>query len=312
MLLDSNVWRSVVDGPGVEVLRRAARSTGVRIVASPAVTYEALRTRNRDLRWKLAKALTRGEWVHPMSEAFQEAEEVREAIRRYHPEWMREAPDLNQWYRLRADWLGGWRLRARHNPDIEAGYITALEGDTLDVGRTQAHEYREFLSDAGIRFDTLSFTETQAHVSPGMPGYDGKPFEAWRMTPILVWRDALRPGAEGAYTDWLAPWIDAHRVLRDTQGWARFWMREIQVDDVPLQWVRWAFQHAQGTRKTTPGTPVDNQISLYVVDCEYFVSLDKAFIACVKAVRGAGLVPLATPLLLSHDQSIEDLLGAIG
>lgn len=312
VLLDSNVWRAIVDEEGVEMLRRSARSAGVQIVAAPAVTYEALRTGDRDLRWKLVKALTRGEWVHPMTEAFQEAEEVRKAIHHYHPEWMRVAPDLNQWYRLRADWLGAWRLRARRNPDMESHYISALEGDKLDVGRAQAQEYREFLSDAGVRFEKLSFTETLAEVALGMPGYDGQPFDAWRKDPILIWRDALRAGAADAYSQWLSPWIDGERVLQEPSAWARFWMREIQIGDVPLQWVRWAFQHAQGTRKTTAGTPVDNQISVYLVDCEHFVSKDKAFIGCVRAVRDVGLVPLAKPVLLTNDRSIGAALGAIG
>lgn len=293
-------------------MRLSARSAGVRIVASPAVTYEALRTGNRDLRWKLVKALTRGEWVHPMTEAFQEAEEVREAVRRNHPEWMQQSPDLNQWYRLRADWKGGWRLRARRDPDREAGYIVKLEGDRLDAGRVQARQFREFLNDGGVRFEKLSFTETHAEVVPGAPGYDGQPFDAWRKDPIEIWLDALRPEGDGAYSDWLSPWIDGPRVLRDKAAWARFWMREVQVGDVPLQWVRWAFQHAQGTRKTTPGTPVDNQISVYLADSEYFVSMDKAFIDCVQAVRNVGLVPLAKPLSMSYDQPIEQLLEAIG
>ena len=88
-LIDSNVSRYLVDAGVVEDLRRAARRSGVTIVASPAVLYEALRTSNADVRRRVVKAITRREWEWPMPEVYSECEAVVTEIRRVRPEWIR-------------------------------------------------------------------------------------------------------------------------------------------------------------------------------------------------------------------------------
>jgi hypothetical protein len=123
LMLDSNVWRYLVDESDVEVfaLKRSARRLGIQIVACPAVAYEALLTSDERLRNRLVRAITLGSWSRLMPEAYREAAEVYCVVSQHRPQWIRHNGDVSYWYRLQADWSGGgWWRRARRNPESEA------------------------------------------------------------------------------------------------------------------------------------------------------------------------------------------------
>ncbi|MFE4227953.1 hypothetical protein ACFRJ8_08725 [Arthrobacter sp. NPDC056886] len=103
LMLDSNVWRYIVDADAVETVRRAAKSK-VQLVACPAIVFEALRIDNTALRRKLAKAMTEGAWKRLMPEAFMETEELHQAIAKLRPEWLQPHPDMRLWRLLKSDW----------------------------------------------------------------------------------------------------------------------------------------------------------------------------------------------------------------
>jgi predicted nucleic acid-binding protein len=82
ILLDTNVWRYVVDSAALPELTRLVRTCANRIAVAPAVVCEALQTGDTEVRKKLILAMTQQEWRRLMPEAFDEAEEIKAEIRK--------------------------------------------------------------------------------------------------------------------------------------------------------------------------------------------------------------------------------------
>lgn len=293
LMLDSNVWRYLVDADGLEQVRRAAKSR-VQILACPAVAFEALRGSDTAVRRKLAKAMTEGAWTRLMPEACTEAEELHHAITRHRPEWLRPSPDLREWYRLQSDWKHGWWQRARHDIAGEAARISSLDGGRMQAARAEAEFLRQDAMTNGIRFEKISL-DLQAKFLAPMDGWDGLPFDAWRAEGMSVWWDELfTRRSSSAYFEWIEPWLKIDLIASQKAEWVSFWTRDTAVTELPRQWIRWALNWVQRTRKTTPGTAVDNQIGVYMPDCDFFVTSDKAFIDCIDKIRDASPVTLAS------------------
>jgi hypothetical protein len=287
---DSNVWRYLVEFDAIETVRLEARRRQVDIVACPAVVFEAMRGTDANLRDRLVKAMTLGSWLRLMPEAFTEADEVRKEIERLHPEWLDPKPDRVTWQKQKADWQSGWWLRARNDTRNEAKRINLLGADILDRARSEAGELRKQAQNHKLDFGNITF-DLMLKLAEPTEGWSGEPFDAWRMGGLNRWQAAL--GSVGS-TDWqwLSPWVLPESIFQNKHDWVAMWTSEVEVQRLPREWLRWAFEYVQATRSTTPGTPVDNQISVYLPECDVFLSADKAFIDCVEKVRPHSPVPL--------------------
>ncbi|WP_133161137.1 hypothetical protein [Microterricola pindariensis] len=312
VMLDSNVWRYLVDAEAVEDLRMVSRSAEVRIVACPAVAFEVLRMPNSALKRKLVKAITLGEWERPMPEVFHESESMRAAIHAHRPEWLIEHPDLRHWHELRADWQSGWWRRARTDSKAESARIDQLGGDDLRRAREAAHFFRKDAIDAKRTFGSVNVDDVPVVFEAPVFGWDGKPFEAWRADGITTWWREFVENDDSACSDWLGPWVDRRAIAEDRGSWHSFWTREVSMSELPFHWLRWALDYVQRTRRTTDGTPVDNQIGTYLAACDIFVSGDRALLDCIEKVRHGSPSALAKSQLVSAgSQGVAELFSAI-
>ena len=100
ILVDTNVWRYLIDLDSVEIINRAARDGRGQILACPAVLYEMLRLEDVPLRHGLVKAICRSRWVRLMPEAFEESADLQSEIARLRPRWLLPRPDLPAFRRL--------------------------------------------------------------------------------------------------------------------------------------------------------------------------------------------------------------------
>lgn len=293
VLLDTNVWSYIVESDGVETLRRVARGKRVQIVACPAVVYELLRVPDPTVRRRRAKALAREDWSRLMPEAFSEAADVRAELQRLRPRWLRKQPGLKLFHKNRADWQGAFWWRVRRDPNAVARHIGVLGDDRLDQARLQSKRIREEARKLGHTIDTFKWNASEAVFATPTPGWDGKPFEAWRSQSVASWWEGLILGRSPTVQDWLAPWLDVQAIRSDQASWTRFWIREVDVTAVPREWIRWAMAEAQATRAWSPGTPGDNQIATYLVDVDLAVSTDKVFVDLARRMRVHSPVSLA-------------------
>jgi hypothetical protein len=309
LLPDSNIWVYLVDADAVESFRKEARRLGVVVAACPAVAFEFLRAPLGPVaKKKRINALTLGAWRRLMPEAFKEAEEARRAIARLHPDWLNPSPDRNLWFKVKADWEQTWWTRTRKNPGAEAALITAMEGDSIDQAGTEAVELRERAKEGRLAFDSINFDVLAVPASKPY-WWDGQPFEPWRVQFASILLKGLERG-DGAYADWLTPWLKSDFV--EDVDWYRLWIREVTKEEMPLAWLRWAFQWVQATRTTTHGTPVDNQIATYLPECDVFVTSDKAFAACVEKVRPHSPARLGRGLCVpANDAAVDAVMDAL-
>lgn len=170
VLLDTNVWRELIDAGAVEHVRMTAKRVGSPVLVAPAVVYEMLRTGDRALRRRQIRAVTLQSWTRLMTEVFTECEDVRAVVSTRRPEWMLAEPNLAVFHRLRADWAGGrgfWQ-RARRDPDREAKFVRALSDDRLEMGRREAREQREQMSH--LHYDTFPLTGWKGRPPNREPG----------------------------------------------------------------------------------------------------------------------------------------------
>jgi len=307
---DSNIWRYIVESNATESVMLEARRQKVDIAACPAVVFEALRGGNTELRDRLIKTMTRSCWLRMMPDAYKEADQVKSEITRLQPGWLDTKPSRLLWYQLKADWENEWWYRARNSTREEASHIIALGKDRLHKARAEARDSRQRAREQGTVFEKLSM-EQKIRLEGPRSGWDGELFDAWRLRGMNRWWEALShpDSAEG---QWLSPWISSDLVKQRDDLWVSMWTREVEATRVPLEWLRWAFQHVQATRTGNDGTPVDNQIATYLPECDVFITADKVFADCVERVRPHAPVILGRGVRVpsGHD-AVEGLLEAI-
>lgn len=310
-LVDTNVWRYLVDSDSIEELNRAARDGCGQILACPAVLYEMLRFSDAALRRQLVKAICRSRWQRLMPETFYETAELKAEISRLHPEWLRELPDRRSYYRLYNDWNGsrGVWWRARTDPAREAAALGVVEEDHLDRGRADTLRLRSEIGDL-VTFDTVTLDKWTSTFPLNPPGWDGDPVQTWRAQSMAYFVDALLNPAthqSKAALEWLAPWLDIPRIRQEIASFARMFLYDTEIEQLPRSWLRWALQVLQATRTTNAGTAVDNQIGAYLLDADYFVTGDKTFAAIVERVAQENVVKIARPVRVNTN----DCLGAL-
>jgi hypothetical protein len=192
MLLDTNVWRALIDAGGIESVRMTAKRLRANVLVAPGVVYEILRTPDPELRRRQIHAVTLQSWTRLMTEVFSECEDVRAVISARRPEWLLAKPDLAAFHRLRADWAGGrgfWQ-RARRDPQREAGYVAALEGDVFSIARQEARDRRARMSH--LQYDSVTLKGWTSRPPRHEPGWDGTEVDVWRvMSSATRWKELL-------------------------------------------------------------------------------------------------------------------------
>ncbi|WP_457813240.1 hypothetical protein [Sinorhizobium meliloti] len=256
VLIDSNIWRYVVDRNDQGSFLDLARSPGLHIQIAPAVVYEALRLQNIPLRNRIIELMSHRRMVRLMPEAYSESMEILGEIREQHPEWLRRAPDLVFFERLRKDWTkrtGGFWVRVEQGPDREAQRLAWMEVDMIREAQREVKQAREDMNATGWRRNP-PMDKTVGKLPKPRPGWSGEPVEAWRLESLYGLTFGLSQTGN-AYRDWIAPFVELDTGLLSSASWTKFWLHDVQVGKVPRQWMRWAHSFAQRFRTVTQGSP---------------------------------------------------------
>ena len=291
ILLDSNVWRYIVDARALPDVMRAARVSKHKILVAPAVLYEAAQTANRDTRNVLLSAMSLPLWKRIMPEAYSESEEVKAEVTRLRPEWLRQIPDPVAFNRFRHDWTrvrgGAWE---RIKKDVEL--LKLGDAATRAQARTQAQELRADALDWPASWRDSPLTAVSMRPSFSIRGWDSTPFEPWRFDAMNAFRTSMSTEGHPA-VDWLEGVIDLQLMLFQLPSLTRFWLGDVETRRMPRHWLRWAFEFLQRQHKVSDGTPVDTQIGTYLVDADVMLSADKVFVRIATRVKEDAPFPLA-------------------
>lgn len=315
ILLDTNVWRYIVDHGALETVYRAAKDARGVILACPAVLYEMLRLQDVRLRHDLVKSICRSRWVRMMPEAFEASEEFKREIVRLRPQWLLGEADRSYFRNIYEDWHGrrGVWWRARVDPSSAAAVLRVVEGEHLDQARIESLDHRTRIG-AITSFEKVKLDKWTTTFPLSAPGWDGDPVETWRAETMGFYISALlvKDGNQSSATrEWLESWVNLASIQADLLSFARFFLYETDALRLQRDRLRWAFRTLQATRKTGPGTPVDNQIGSYLADADVLITADKIFFSITQRIGAEGVVPIAEPLLVSPENCIQKLLETL-
>jgi hypothetical protein len=286
-LLDTNIWRYVVDSGAQGALLRAARDGAYSVQIAPGVIYETLRLKDAPLRATLVRLMANQRFQRLMPEAYSESMEILREIERVRPDWLRDNPDLRFFNRLRNDWsrkTGGFWVRCERSPLSEARHVTALDRGQIEDARAEAAEARKEMA-ANKRWKRIPPMDTMltGFIHP-VPGWRGDMVEAWRTDSFLSMTYALaRP--DQAYRDWMCPFIEFDDGLLRSAAWGEFWLYLANKSSLPRQWLRWAHAFAQRFRKVTAGSPGDSQLLTYFVETDVVITADRALLDILDECR---------------------------
>jgi hypothetical protein len=310
VLLDTNVWRDLADADAGDTVRRVARRAGVTVQIAPSTVYEALRTGNPEIRSRMIDLMERSGWVRLMPEAYSGSQEVLREIRRLRPQWLRSVPDIQSLKRLEHDWArsrGGFWDRARFDTAAEAERVRVLGDQDLAVARSDAEYLRARARDAGWSFDSIDLAKVKQRSAFPVWGWDGDDVEPWRWAAVAAFSAALK-SPDHAYAEWLSPFVNLAGARASRESWVRFWLYDVATLNMQRSWIRWAVEVLQSLRTVSPGTPCDNQLSTYLIECDYFISADGAFVSIVEKCRASASFRIASPVRVpGGGRSVSDV-----
>ena len=310
VLLDSNVWRYIVDVGAQNELFPAAQSGGVTIVVAPVIVNECLRLRDKVLRKSIIELMTRSCWHRSMPDAFLECDDLIREIARLKPHWLLASPNIRFHRKLKYDWKSrpdGFWAAARTSPERLAKRYELREAPVLGLARETSYGARELMIEQRGSFANQSL-RTLTGTCTLITGESSPPVAFWRVSAISIWSNMLQI-PNYAFRQWLGCYVDVDLMLADLQNLFRFWMYEASEIQLPRCWLRAAFEALQSERRVTDGNPVDSAIGVHLTDVDLVVSADRNFVSIVNRCHSEAPFNVAQAYLLKAGEAgVEELL----
>lgn len=304
--LDSNVYSYVTEQAELRQVHAYFERLSATVLASDTVILEAGRipTQEERLRRMSAVRVLSQRRVEPLP--LRQSEELVREIRRCHPEWLRPTPDLRAverflkrservWKRVRNDRLfdpaeGIPRYLNATAPGV-AGYL-AQQRQIRQLRLAGELEYEASEPHFQVLLEPLSQSERY-----------------WRLASAGLWAAALEgvPSVSDL-KDYLGAYV---LPIRDPSAWKYFWYRDVTPAAMPLGRLLFSAEFHQTTTRITHGHVLDAHHSVYLADCDFFLTCDgdlhEVLDLVVKEV--SPLAPLARPILVKRHVSKSSLLA---
>lgn len=313
ILLDTNVWRYLVDSGLHNYLFKTIHRSPIKIVVAPTIVIETLRMGDSALRKSIVEAQTRQCWTRIMPDAYLECEELKQEIFRCRPHWSLPEKNLNRFNTLRYDWIrakGGFWAKARQETDAVAAYYASKDTTSLERTRSQMRETRDAVLNRG---EKIVVGKLLSDIPGSWTNLDGERIAAdfWRVYASAVWVTMLVENSP--FRQWLDCEIDINLLLTYYgREYSDFWAHDVRVDAVPRAWIRAAMFALQSEKKITDGTPTDAAIAVHAVDVDLIVSADKNFVSMVNRCNDEAPFKMGRGLLVQSGRSgVEQLFNFI-
>jgi hypothetical protein len=312
MLLDTNVWRYLIDSGRQNRLHSLARAGGIEICVCPAVIIETLCIGDIKLRNKIIHFQTMTQWKRLMPDAYLQCDELRSAINQFHPDWMRKTPNEAQYRKLFADWKNnqnGWWHRARQNVDKVASIYRNMNKDVLPLVRQQSKAMRSSVIESKKPLMGNWLSDLRGSING--PNGENYEFDGWRVYSATVWNNLI--STEGPVREWLGCHVDLDQISGIYSGYfTNFWLYEVQSLSVRRQWISSAIYAMQADRKVTDGNPIDQTIGVHLVDVDVVISADRNLVYMFNRCHKEAPFVCASALLIdAGDVGVEQLFEYI-
>jgi len=314
VLLDSNVWRYLVDHSNVDELAGRAAEFGVTIAVAPTLVDEARGLKDDVVRPRILKSLADARWLRLMPDAFLEAEDIKKAIRHYRPGWIVTQPDLREVRRLHDDWEaphGGFWSRAGDDAPTPQTNEFLRGKRELELAVQESREIRQRVDASKRLLPDIKLTQVYGTPPPGLPGSCGREVEYWRVPALYFFTTELAIYAS-PYREWIDSEVDIGAIVADPASLTALWYYEASPAELPRHWLRGSFEFLQAFHKVTTGTPADSALSVYLVDVDAVVSADRNFIHFAQKCRADAPFPVAQSRQIAGGaEGIAELWGAL-
>lgn len=309
ILLDTNIWRYVVDADAVPALRKAVRKSRHRIVVPPAVLYEAAQTRDAALRDALLAAIADRTWKRLMPEAYSMAEEFKSEVRRLRIDWLHKRPSLQAFKRLRQDWVRS-RLGAWDRVLDDPGVLQPHYSETRQTARNQAYLHRQHARSWPSKLGTAPLAEILGAPASSQPGWNGQPVEAWRLDAQNVFSQALKTPGHPTF-DWIEGEVNVELMLSKSASYMKFWLHDVDLLQMRRHWLWWAFEFLQRQHRITDGTPVDAQLGSYLVEADLMLTADKLLANIAERCRGDAPFGMAESRFVAPAEAVHTVIDIL-
>lgn len=314
VLLDTNVWRYVVDAGFENRLFQVTRRSNFSISIAPAIILETLRMSDVQTRRKIIELQTRECWNRLMPDAFLQCEDVKREMIRTHPEWELKTKNVNLFRKLRYDWIrtkGGFWEKVRTDSDAVAVHYKRQDSPVLTQVREQSKDLRKSVSEKGIpMLNTPSLRDWKGSWRNPINGEE-LVADAWRVYAETIWGNML--SQQSVFKQWLGCELDIDFLLSyGALDFVRFWQTEVREELVPREWIRASVYGMQSERKVTDGNPTDSAIAIHALDVDLIASADKNFIAMLNRIQDEAPFKTAHGILVQGGASgAEELLNLL-
>ena len=287
-LLDTNIWRYIVDNKAQGKFIKFAKGPGINVQVAPSCLYEVMRMQKGNLRSDQITLMTNPNLSRLMPEVYSECAELLMEIKRCRPHWLKKQPDLTKFNRLYKFWSrksGGRWSKITQNSYLEAQNLKSLEGSSLNEIRKNYKDLREKTRKNGPSHNIIPLDRYVSKI----PKRIAKKSQytqtgAWREESFKHFTTSLLLN-QTTYTEWLEPLVDLNKVISQFDEWEEFWAIDVSVENLPREWLRWAHLKAQSFRKPTGGSPGDNQLFSYILETDFLLSSDKVFIDLLNEIK---------------------------
>ena len=311
ILLDTNIWRYIVDAGWENKLLPIISRSNIRICIAPAIVIETLRMSDISTRRKIIEFQTRDCWDRLMPDAFLECEDVKREMMRFHPEWKLKTKNINLFRKLRYDWVrakGGFWEKVRKETDKVAEQYKRQDSSSLNEVRGQLRDVRKSVSENGTRMlNTTSLANWKGSWRE-MDTAEKVEVDAWRGYAVTIWSNMLSRGS--SFKQWLGCELDLVLLLNyGALDFVKFWQVEVKAENVPREWIRAVIYGMQSERKVTDGNPTDSSISIHAIDVDLIISADKNLITMLNWLHSEAPFKTAEGILVRAGNSgVEELL----
>jgi hypothetical protein len=278
ILLDTNVWRYIADENFTPKLIEISKAQAVKIAIAPILVLETSGTGDHYLRRKILEIQTRKIWYRLMPEGFFLAQELVDSVSRFCPQFLLEKPNVQKRRSLIASWRDSnksWWSQAQKHPDkLFTKLHSRADYKMLELARIQKADFRSQVASSKTNIvGNKSLIDIKMTMSAGSRERE---LDFWRWHSKDWWETSLTALGNSPFRQWLSCDVKIGELL-NSPSWRKLWWHQAEIKDMPRHWLMSSFYLLQGDQKVTPGTPVDQTLSVHALDVDLIVTADKNF-----------------------------------
>lgn len=315
LYFDTNIYSFVASTGEAAELRTYLRRERHIVTASQGNITEIYAIPDRAVQRSELETLTKvASSYEKRPQSWAHAKEVRNELRRCHPDWLRTRPDPDN--RIR-EFLRGhqeaWKMAKRSDPPDSNAYLEFQSDFEVGVRKYRATQKQDRKK---AQSSTRTFTTAMVNKEKVTLFYSESrddPEIRWRFECLSVWHNAIvkRVPESRDYADWLLPYL--REGAFEHTDYAKFWLEDVEAARIPKNRICGLVNFYQQEFKITHGNPADQIHTSNLLDADIFVTADKAFYSVLKKIIGNHFPGRSKPVLLNRgaESALEELRKVI-